>query len=174
MFGLFIGYCGVACGHHQDFLYTQDVNSTLAGEKADLATGHGRNPQHFPTCAQDRCLFAQVIHKLVHRRSVSGPRSGRGSRGPACHRRRGRPPAAGTDRFIHDSCAGYAARTMFFPSTTAARPLCPVLRDRAMRPRSPASTQAAARPAVQGRRRALRAGVVRTLGTALPDSGGTL
>jgi hypothetical protein len=25
------------------------------------------NPQHFSTCPQARCLFAQVIHNLVHR-----------------------------------------------------------------------------------------------------------
>ena len=25
-------------------------------------------PQHFPACPQARCLFAQVIHSLVHRK----------------------------------------------------------------------------------------------------------
>jgi hypothetical protein len=39
----------------------------LPGESAAAVAGRRGNPQHFPPCPQARCLFAQVIHRLVHR-----------------------------------------------------------------------------------------------------------
>jgi hypothetical protein len=35
------------------------------------------NPQLFPACTQDRRHFAQVTHRLVHRKDVSVPCAGR-------------------------------------------------------------------------------------------------
>ena len=49
------------------------------------ATGAARcwNPQLFPTCAQDRRYFAQVIHRLVHIRRVIVPLAGLAGGGAA-------------------------------------------------------------------------------------------
>jgi hypothetical protein len=39
----------------------------LPGDSPAAGAGRCGNPQHFPPCPQARCLFAQVIHRLVHR-----------------------------------------------------------------------------------------------------------
>ncbi len=39
----------------------------LPGDSPAAVAGRRGNPQHFPPCPQARCLFAQVIHRLVHR-----------------------------------------------------------------------------------------------------------
>ena len=39
----------------------------LPGDSSAAGAGRRSHPQHFPPCPQDRRLFTQVIHRLVHR-----------------------------------------------------------------------------------------------------------
>lgn len=87
---------------------------------------HGRPSQSpvFPRLRTGSLPFCTSHPQARAQQVAQRPSLPRGSRGPACHREHARTPAAVPVQFIHDSCAGRAAGTMFSPSTTAARRRC--------------------------------------------------
>jgi hypothetical protein len=96
-----MGCCGVACGQLEPSINAQGMSSVLPGSSPAADTGRLRSPQHLPVCTQAGCPFAQVIHRIVHRRRVGGLLAC--SQAAAGHRQaRPRIPAAMT----RDSRAG--------------------------------------------------------------------
>jgi hypothetical protein len=93
-------------------------NSVLLGDCPDMGARRHRNPQHFPACAQARCLFAQVIHRFVHRKV---------SQQESCRARRQRQNCAQ----VRARCGRHAGRGGLGRACGPDRARCLALRSRA-------------------------------------------
>jgi len=109
MFSLFIGHCGASCGQLPVCFCAQGINGVPPGSWGAIRDWPCGNPQLLPAYAQDRCHFAQVIHRLVHRNRVREPVAGLATAPQRCprHGRHARrrlaaghrmPPGAGPRR----------------------------------------------------------------------------
>ena len=86
MFSLFIGNCGASCGQLPVSFCAQGINGVPTGSWGAIRDWPCGNPQLLPAYAQDRCHFAQVIHRLVHRNRVREPVAGLATAPQRCPR----------------------------------------------------------------------------------------